>query len=131
MKIDPMSGNRGSADNSSAVQRRQKARYAANIAVEMFTQGLNYFRAERTANISLGGLFVCTEYAGKTDEKVHIRIILSDRDSYFDVKTRIAWTCDGSGTHPKGLGLEFIELTDPQKMVIEKFLKDYVNIAQP
>jgi Tfp pilus assembly protein PilZ len=113
------------------IQRRIKARYAANIAVEMFTQGLNYFRAERTANISLGGLFVCTEYTGKIDEKVHIRIILSDRDSYFDVKTRIAWTCDGSGSHPKGLGLEFIELTDQQKMVIEKFLKDYVNVAKP
>ncbi len=117
-------------ENSAATQKRNKARYAANIAVEMFTQGLNYFRAERTANISLGGLFVCTEYDGKMNEKVHIRIILSDRDSYFDVKTRIAWTCDGSSSHPKGLGLEFIEVTDIQKMVIEKFLKDYVNIAQ-
>jgi Tfp pilus assembly protein PilZ len=125
-----MSGNRGPVENSTAGQKRQKARYAANIAVEMFTQGLNYFRAERTANISLGGLFVCTEYDGKINEKVHIRIILSDRDSYFDVKTRIAWTCDGTGSHPKGLGLEFIELNDAQKMVIEKFLKDYVNVAQ-
>jgi Tfp pilus assembly protein PilZ len=110
------------------INRRLKPRYALNIKVEMLTKGLNHYTIERCANVSLGGLFVCTDYPGAEDERVHVRVIFSDKDSYFDVKTRVAWICDGVGSHPKGLGLEFVDISKEQDQIIRGFLKDYVNV---
>jgi len=108
--------------------RRLKPRYSAQIKVEMLTKGLDYHRVDKTANISTGGIFVCTDFLAPEGERVHIRIILADKDAYFDVKTQVAWVCDGSGSHPKGLGLEFIELNEAQVLVINRFLREYVNV---
>ena len=107
---------------------RKKPRYAMNVQALVFTKGLEHFVSERTANISEGGLFVCTEHPAQIGERLHIRVILSDQDSYFDVKTKVAWVADGSTGHPKGLGLEFIDLNEPQKRVIGTVLKKYVNV---
>jgi uncharacterized protein (TIGR02266 family) len=115
-------------DSPSSRLARRKARYALNVQTLVFTKGLEHFLSERTANISEGGIFVCTDYESPVGEKLHIRVILSDQDSYFDVKTRVAWVCDGEGGHPKGLGLEFVDLNEPQKRVIATVLKRYVNV---
>jgi uncharacterized protein (TIGR02266 family) len=110
--------------------QRLKPRYAANLEVLVYTKGLDHFFAERTANISNGGLFVCTNYQTTEGEKLHIRIILSDIDSYFEVKTRVAWVCPGDGSHPAGLGLEFTELNEAQRTVIERILSKYINVRE-
>jgi Tfp pilus assembly protein PilZ len=131
-KLAPMdefgSGDSISESSNTGINRRLKPRYAANLKVEMLTRGLNHYTIEKCANVSLGGLFVCTDYSAQQNEKIHVRIILSDKNSYFDLKTRVAWICDGQGSHPKGLGLQFIELTDEQLKVVRHFLKDYVNV---
>jgi Tfp pilus assembly protein PilZ len=121
------SSGAGAGENS-GINRRLKPRYSVHIKVEMLTKGLNHYAVEKCANVSLGGLFVCSDYSAEQDEKIHIRVIMSDKDSYFDIKTRVAWICDGHGSHPRGLGLEFVELTQEQNHIIARFLKDYVNV---
>ena len=118
------------SDKSDKSPARLKPRYAANLEVLVYTKGLQHFVAEKTANISKGGLFVCTNHKAEVGEKMHIRIILSDIDSYFEVKTRVAWLCDGGGSHPEGIGLEFIEVNDAQAEIIERILTKYVNIRE-
>lgn len=107
---------------------RGKPRYAANLKVEIFTKGLNHQIVERTANISSGGLFVCTEYSSEIGEKMHLRIIFLDREAYFDVKSEVAWVCNGEKGHPKGLGVRFVELNSAQQQIIDRYLVEYVNI---
>lgn len=124
----PRSGGNAPRGASGGSNRRLKPRYAVNLKVEMITKGLNHHSIERCANVSLGGIFVCTDHLASLGEKVHIRIIFSDKDSYFDVKTQVAWISNSEGPHPQGLGLEFIELSDAHKQVIAHFLKDYVNV---
>ncbi|MBS1984252.1 MAG: PilZ domain-containing protein [Bdellovibrionales bacterium] len=114
--------------DDNAAMRRAKPRYAAALKVELFTKGLNHHVVEKTANISPGGLFVCTEAVAETGEKMHLRIIFSDRDSYFDVKGEVAWVCDGTKGHPKGFGVQFIDLNRAQTEIINRFLVKYVNI---
>ena len=118
----------GESGARGGINRRLKPRYAVNIKVEMLTKGLNHVSVEKCANVSLGGIFVCTDYLAPEDERVHVRVIFSDKDSFFDVKTRVAWTCDGEGSHPRGLGLEFVDLSKEQDVIIKNFLKDYVNV---
>ena len=121
------------ADQSSkkaATLERRKPRYSANLSVMVFTKGLNHFQSERTANISSGGLFICTDVKCEIGEKLHIRVMLSDIDSYFDMKTRVAWTCGADQSHPEGVGLEFIELNDAQQKVIKDILTNYINIKE-
>jgi len=118
----------GAGGARGGINRRLKARYAVNIKIEMLTKGLNHYNVERCANVSLGGIFVCTDYQAEENERVHVRVIFSDKEAFFDVKTRVAWTCDGAGSHPRGLGLEFVEITQEQNLIIQHFLKDYVNV---
>ncbi|NCN41932.1 PilZ domain-containing protein [bacterium] len=115
-------------DSLGGINRRLKPRYAVDIKVEMLTKGLDHYVVERCANVSLGGIFVCTDYSAEMDERVHVRIILSDKDAYFDLKTKVAWICDDSGSHPKGLGLQFVEISTEQQIIIDKILRDYVNV---
>lgn len=114
--------------SSSGINRRLKPRYAVDVKVEMLTQGLDHYVVEKCANVSLGGLFVCTDYSAKENERVHVRIILSDQDAYFDIKTEVAWVCGEESSHPKGLGLRFVDINEQQQAIIDRFFKKYVNI---
>lgn len=115
--------------STSSRSPRKRPRYAANVKVEMFTKGLDHVFAGQTANISKGGLFICTDHLGSVDETLHLRIILSDKNAFFSVKTRVAWVCLGDGSHPQGLGVEFIDISPDQAQIIDKFLIDYVNVT--
>jgi uncharacterized protein (TIGR02266 family) len=118
----------GNISTNSGVRERRKPRYSANIRVLVYTKGLNHFESHKTANISSGGLFVCTDHSATIGDKMHLRIILGDRDAYFEVKSKVVWVCPSGNGHPQGLGLEFFEVTDDQKEIIEKILKDYINV---
>lgn len=108
--------------------QRIKPRYSAHLKVELFTKGLEHHLIERTANISSGGLFVCTDISAGIDDKVHLRIIFSDKAAYFDVKAVVVWVCDGSKGHPKGLGVEFIDMNAAQQAIVDRHLVEYVNV---
>ncbi len=118
------------AQSSSGPPPRQKPRYSAQLKVDVFTPGLEHLRVEKTANISQTGLFICTEITAKLNDKFHLRIIFSDQDAYFDVKAKVIWICDGKSSHPRGLGLHFVELNEAQNHVIDSYLKKYVNVQQ-
>ncbi len=125
-----MTNTGSSNDNQNRVRERRKPRYSANLSVLVFTKGLNHFESQKTANISSGGLFVCTDQLSETGEKLHVRVMLADINSYFDVKTRVAWVCKGEASHPQGMGLEFIDLEVDQKEVVTKILAKYVNVRE-
>ena len=122
--------NRASSTPSAAALERRKPRYSASLKVLVFTKGLEHFQSERAANISSGGIFVCTDHICDVGEKLHIRIIFSDLDAFFDVRTRVAWVCGDDTSHPQGLGLEFVDVNDAQKQVISQFLSKYINVKE-
>lgn len=107
---------------------RRKPRYQLALKAEVWVRGLEHYIVEKTANISQSGLFLCTEVDLPVNDRLHIRIIFKDLDAYFDVKARVVWRCDGLGSHPQGLGLEYTELTEFQSEVIKRYLTDYINV---
>jgi len=108
--------------------KRKSFRISTKIKVEMLVKGLESPVVEYSANISPDGMFLATNYRGAENEKIHLRIIFKNQDSYFDVSGRIIWTNPGPiKDHPKGIGIEFVDLNDKQKFVIENHLKDYIN----
>ena len=109
---------------------RISPRYEAKIDVMVFTDGLEHFESEKTANVSLTGLFVVSKYKTEIGKRHHIRIVLKDLDSYFDLKAKVAWLSDGSGPHPQGFGLQFVELTKEHEHIIRTVLKNYVGETQ-
>ena len=115
-------------ENSDPKEQRKKPRYQLAVKAEVWIRDLEHHVIEKTANISLGGLFLCTEINVPPGDIVHVRIIFKDLEAYFDAKTRVAWQCDGKGTHPQGLGLQFVDLSDAQNEVIARYLKQYVNV---
>ncbi len=109
---------------------RKAPRYSMNLAVEIFSKGLNHVHGAKTANVSLTGLFVCTDLAAALGEQLHLRVVLKDKEAFFDIRGQVVWVCDGQGTHPQGLGLQFVNLSRDQQNVINQHLKDYVNIRK-
>lgn len=112
------------------LEKRLYPRYSADVKVEIITKGLEMPHTGRTANISLGGLFVCTEYSADLGEKIFVRIIFKDKDAFFDIRTIVRWKSAGGpdAEMPKGVGLEFVDMTEKHKFVINNFLKDYINV---
>lgn len=108
----------------------RKPRYQLALKAELWVRGLEHHMVEKTANISPSGLFLCTDLELPTGDVVHVRIIFKDLDAYFDAKARVIWQCDGKSSHPQGLGLEYIGLTDMQVHIIDKYLKNYVNVRE-
>lgn len=109
---------------------RKKPRYQLALKAEIWVRDLQHHVVEKTANISNGGLFLCTELNLPQGDIVHVRIIFKDLDAYFDAKTKVVWRCDGIGTHPMGLGLEFTDLSSAQHGVIDRYLSNYVNVRE-
>ncbi|HVJ64186.1 MAG TPA: PilZ domain-containing protein [Bdellovibrionota bacterium] len=110
--------------------QRKKPRYQLALRAELWYRDLQHHVVEKTANISLTGLFLCTEIDLPKGDTVHVRIIFKDLDAYFDAKAKVIWRCDGIGTHPMGLGLQFFDVSDAQSAVIERYLKNYVNVRE-
>lgn len=120
--------NPSQSASAASKHQRGKPRYAADLKVELFTKGLNHHSIERTANISSGGLFLCTDLGTEIGERVHLRIVFSDKDAYFDVKGTVVWICDGQKGHPKGFGVEFTDLNRAQQEIVNKHLSQYINV---
>jgi len=108
--------------------KRIKPRYQLALAAEVWVRGLEHRNIEKTANISTTGLFLCTDLDLPKNDVVHLRIIFKDLDAYFDVKAKVVWQCHGNDSHPKGIGLRYTDLSIEQTQLIDRYLKQYVNI---
>lgn len=116
------------SDSSQPSVKRQKPRYQLALKAEVWVKGLEHHQIERTANVSATGLFLCTDLELAPGDVLHLRIIFKDLEAFFDSKAKVVWKCDGLDTHPKGLGLQFVELNQSQVQVIERYLKNYITV---
>lgn len=110
------------------LNRRQDPRYSVNVRVDVFGRGLSHVQMAQTENISTSGLFVVLDDLKNfvLNETIHLRIFLTDQDAFFDVKAKIIRIeLGGQNNQSRGLGVQFVELTEPQNKVIHRFLAPY------
>jgi len=81
--------------------------------------------ASYTFNVSLGGVFIETDYPSSPGEILELKLFLPEADHQIICQCRVAWVnsslSPSKNDHPPGMGLEFLNLENERQL--EKFLQ--------
>ncbi len=104
-------------------RQRSGPRVSVNIEVTL-TGAHNFFRGF-TEDISAGGLFVATHQFYPIGTEFNLSLSLEGRD--IPVLVKVAWIRESNplklADAEPGMGLQFIDMTEEQRMLIEEFIK--------
>ncbi len=82
-----------------------------------------------TVDLSTGGLFLRVEFPLKIDEKLTLIFSLPGQNKTLSCKARVAWAnIEGNTVKPElppGVGLQFVDLSPEDVMLISKFIETY------
>ena len=82
-----------------------------------------------TVDLSTGGLFLKAEFPLKLDEKLILIFSLPGQNKVLSCKARVAWAnFEGDTIKPElppGVGLQFVDLSLEDVMLISKFIENY------
>lgn len=106
----------------SGAERRTSPRVAMEVTVG-FMSDTNFFTGF-TEDVSEGGLFVATVMLKPVGTELELRLGLPD-DFEFQVRAIVRWLRDPHVDHadcPRGMGLQFIGLSEQARAVIHEFI---------
>jgi len=106
-------------------QKRRFARIPLSLEVNIKLDDINSFVSEYTSDMSIGGMFIKTRMPRKVGTEVNISINLQDGQNLIEATGRVvrvvlpgdAYT----GANP-GMAIEFTNLSQKSKVIIEKYL---------
>jgi uncharacterized protein (TIGR02266 family) len=102
-------------------ERRRTERVPIKIPVDY--SSVDDFFSEFSTNINNGGIFVETDTPEETDTVVTLQFKLPGLDEPVAVIGRVAWTSDGKGENPAGMGVEFHGLDDRIRSTIDEIVR--------
>ena len=104
-------------------RQRSGPRVSINIEVTL-TGSHNFFRGF-TEDISTGGLFIATHQFYPIGTEFNLSLSLEGRE--LPVVAKVVWIREHSAFMPAdaepGMGLQFVDMTDEQRKIIEDFIK--------
>tara|TARA_B100000315_G_C14557241_1_gene578760 strand:+ start:1670 stop:1999 length:330 start_codon:yes stop_codon:yes gene_type:complete len=106
-------------------ERRQNERVGVSFPVECRTlPSKNYFYTVSKDLSANGARIVSNEFLAKNNElKLNINLI----DKVLNIKARVSWCNKERSAERFSTGLEFLELTEPNKKTLSAFLNKIVN----
>jgi len=85
------------------------------------------FTKAYTGNISAGGLFIKTQKPLKKGETFLLKLQLSGLPEPLKINCEVVWSRGGeeaSETRPPGMGVKFGTMSQTDKKILEKYLRD-------
>ena len=119
------------ADSSSAVsldesERRVFRRKEFEVAVDLFSD--NTFFTGFTENVSEGGLFIATGAPLDIGDELEIRLtMMGDAPRSHRVVVRWIRPAAGLGGLPAGMGVQFVDLTERERIRLQQFVDSGVK----
>jgi len=109
--------------DSTASNRRGAARVEAEIGIG-FQSDSNFYTGF-SENISEGGVFVATYEKWRIGERMRVRLTLPGHEEPLEAFVEVRWerTPDPSHDVKPGYGLQFVDLGDATRAVIERFVR--------
>ena len=101
-------------------EKRKAQRIAIDMTVEVCVSSHEQFMKEHSTNISRNGMFIRTQRTFSLGSILHLRFLIEPNAILIEGLARIVHLSDNKNT---GIGVEFIELTDESKALIEKIVK--------
>lgn len=101
--------------------RRRHPRANIALLVQYRFNTLEDFLAEYATNLSPGGMFIQTDAASPVGSTLHLQFSLKDGSRLIDGIVRVVRVVPhGTPQGPAGMGVEFLELEDETKRVLER-----------
>jgi len=93
------------------------------IAVRAQFAGETFLVREFTANLSIGGLFLCTEQEIATRTRGILTFQHSQWDHPFEVEAEVVHVVPAGHAHPQGLGVQFVELEEADLKRLDRLVQ--------
>lgn len=102
-------------------EKRKSPRVEKKLKSEVHSlEGMTF---STSMDISTGGIFISTPEPVQIGSEVKLSVKLPDKEE-FEVKGIVRWMAENDSKHGKsGMGIEFVELDDDQKKMINDILK--------
>ncbi len=97
-------------------QNRKYRRIPAQL-ISHFRRGTS--EEAQTQNISFGGAFIETNMSFSVNQTVDFEIVLPGGEQHVEVEAVVRWV---NRDHPKGIGVEFIKVTAPNKIALRRYI---------
>jgi uncharacterized protein (TIGR02266 family) len=109
-----------SGDVRTVVERRRSARTPIVVRIEYST--VDALFSDFTRNINEGGVFIESDAPAPLDSEVHLRFQLPGTREALRVSGRVAWIDAEQNGKPRGMGIEFDNLSDADRARIDELV---------
>jgi len=115
-----------SAAIKGGAERRIDRRTSVEVRVDLFSD--DTFFTGFTENISQGGLFVATSAPFAIGDELEIRLTLMGTSAR-TYRAVVRWVrpTGGSGGLPGGMGVQFLDLSEPERVALQRFVDSGVK----
>ncbi|MGV3621428.1 MAG: TIGR02266 family protein [Archangium sp.] len=104
-------------------QNRTKQRKLVSLLVKLTHKGIDEFVQKYATNISEGGMFIRTRDPKPIGTDLSFKVEIADGQRVLQGVATVKWTrSDGDPSGPAGMGLEFRELDDASRMLVDRML---------
>ena len=104
-------------------QNRTKQRKLVSLLVKLTHKGIDEFVQKYATNISEGGMFIRTRDPKPIGTELSFKVEIADGQRVLQGVATVKWTrVEGDPTGPAGMGLEFRELDDASRVLVDRMI---------
>jgi Tfp pilus assembly protein PilZ len=101
-------------------------RYKISVPAQM-TSADHFYRGD-IMDISSSGCFIKSKEPLKVDQKILVKFSLFD--TKFECNGRVVWRTESGVTHPKGVGVRFMEMDKPMQVELRETVKKLKSLSK-
>lgn len=113
----------GAAASSLASDDEQRRTHRTGVTVRIDYATVDELFSEFTRDINEGGLFIETEKPHQQGTEVSMQFRLPGSSDVLQTIGRVVRVSSGGTDSPPGMGIEFDELTDDDRVVIDRIVR--------
>ncbi len=106
-----------------SAERRKHARVPLNLLVQFRSDDYAHFREKYAPNISTGGMFIETDHPRQLGSMVYFQFTVRDDGPLIEGLGTVVRVVDNPDGSTKGIGIEFVNLDDSSRAVIEGIIR--------
>ncbi len=100
-------------------------RYKISVPAQMTS--LDHLYQGEIMDISANGCFIKSKAPLKADMMIHVKFALFDQ--HFSCEGKIVWQTESAVTHPKGVGIKFVNLDRKNQISLRETVKKLRNLS--
>ncbi|MCB0308742.1 MAG: PilZ domain-containing protein [Bdellovibrionales bacterium] len=104
------------------IEKRRCTRIVHTAVIDITRKNSAYFY-DYTQNFCENGVYFKTKAPLDVSEKIILRFTLPGFDFVFEAISKVVWIQRES--HDSGVGLEFVEISDPERAQLKLFIERY------